>query len=254
MEVTLAPPWPCAVFHVLAHVGVGRVPASCHDLGYVAWAEARLGPAAARELGEDARLLAAKLGDHEDLARAQALAWVWRDTEQLARATERSLAELSEADVESAEALLIARTAGAVVEILRAAAELELPDLARLSSPEGAVGEVERALRAIASACPELVGASIDLVPALPRRGRVMGRRVFVGVPGIAGADAEHVAWQAAHEATVRAVADALGPETAFVDLERAAISTLETRARAAGLGVSHARWLAELDLSGLAR
>ena len=246
---TLALPWARAVFHVLAHVEVGG-PASCHDPRYVAEAAARFGAAEDRELGSDARALASLLGTHEALARAQALAWVFDTEGDVAAAQSRDLAELADADVRDARALAIARAAGeAPLEVLRAAAELELARVAawRPSFDEAACAD---ALATVAQACPELARFEVALVPALPRRGRVHTTRIFVGVPGTAGASPHHVAWQAAHEATVASLA-ATQP-LAYAPLERAAILQLRDRARRAGLADSHAAWLASLDLRAL--
>ena len=95
---------------------------------------------------------------------------------------------------------------------------------------------------------PELSRFAVKHVRALGVRGRAYRSTILVGTPGIAGADAEHVAWQAAHESIVASVP----PPRSFADVERTAIATLRSRARSAGLGDDHARWLGHFDLSGL--
>lgn len=124
-------------------------------------------------------------------------------------------------------------------EVLRAAAELERPLLAGLD--HGAC-TFDDALRV----APELAGHEVLLCRALPVRGRVLGRSLVVGAPPIAGATEAHVGWQAAHEAIVASL------EGEHRDVERRAIARLRSRARAAGLGAEHARWLATLDLRAL--
>lgn len=244
-------PWAEAVFHVLAHVDVGPRAASCHAPAYVAAARALLGPASERELGADARALASLLGAHDHLASVQALAWLWRDAHEVEAAVGRDLAELAPESVRSERALAIACAAGPGAELLRAAAELELPRLGALPAVHReSLGALERELARVSAACPTLDQNAIDVVRALPRRGRVLDGRIFVGVPGFAGADAEHLAWQAAHEATVGEIVRESAP-LPFTELERAALLRLASRARSAGLGASHRLWLSTLDLRG---
>jgi hypothetical protein len=249
MSHALAPAWTRAVFHVLAHLEV-PVPASCAEGAYVAEAATRFGAAEERELGADARALASMLATHDLLARAQALAWVFEGEEDVARLRTRDLREFGDEDVRDATALAVARSAGeAAVEVLRASAELEL---ARVTAwrPEVAPLELADALLRVQSACPELAGFDVALVPALPRRGRVRARSICVGTPGVAGATAPFVAWQAAHEATVATIAAARA--LPYVALERAAILRLRAGAARAGLVAEHAAWLGALDLRAL--
>ncbi|MBW2459905.1 MAG: hypothetical protein JRI68_35775, partial [Deltaproteobacteria bacterium] len=75
--------WPDLVFHVLAHVAdTAHLPASVFDPTYVQYAEGHLGPAAQRPLAEDAAVLGRVLPTHEELARAQLLAWLFDDVDQ----------------------------------------------------------------------------------------------------------------------------------------------------------------------------
>jgi hypothetical protein len=246
------------VFHVLAHVDVGAVPASCHDAAYIAWAAARLGPATERALAEDARVLAATLASHDALARAQLLAWLWREESHVREAAVCELRELRDVDVADPAALVRVQGLGAPVEVLRAAAELELPRLKALDAApvERGARALTDALAEIARAAPWLLRMELATVRALPRRGRVHHASIFVGAPGVAGAELHHVAWQAAHEATVseveRSPRGLAGPPPTFEAVERAALGLLRSRARRAGLADTHARWLSTLDLGAL--
>jgi hypothetical protein len=236
---------------VLAHVEGGRLAASCHDPAYVAWAEARLGPIAERSLGEDARILASVCTTHDALARVQAVAWLFNGEDDASAVAMRDLATLADKDVVDPMALRAARAAGPAAEVLRAAAELELPRIAALAPPEVDRVAVSRELAIVARVAPRLSSCRIALARALGLRGRVLGSSIVVGAPGaVPGGgcpDAAHAAWQAAHEATVLEV----GP-LAFEDAERSAIDLLHRRARDAGLDAAHARWIARFDLHGV--
>jgi hypothetical protein len=241
--------WAEAVFHVLAHAP-GKSAASCWDRVYVAWIEERLGPASERSLGDDAATLATLLTDFEALARAQALAWVFPDPDA-ARAHAAEDLDAIAGGVDE-RALATCLTAGPAVEVLRAAAELELDGLAALGVPDFDREAFAMALDDVGRAAPLLARCRVEHVRSLPRRGRALdGSSIFVGVPGIAGAEIDHVAWQAAHEATVLECVRA--KESGFGELEKRAIDLLGLRARDVGLGARHARWLATLDLSAIA-
>ncbi len=193
-------------------------------------------------------MIAQAATSHDVLARVQALVWVWNTEVEVERVAERELAHLGSEDVVSVDALTIARAAGPVVEVLRAAAELELDALASLEPlPPTALASVEAALARVLPAAPSLAHLDVAIARPLGRRGRVLGTSILIGCPGIGCPEADHAAWQAAHEATVREVACA-----SFHETERRAIARLRSRARAAGLGDAHARWLARLDLSAL--
>ncbi|MBX3219969.1 MAG: hypothetical protein KF795_05575 [Labilithrix sp.] len=239
------------MFHVLAHLEAPGLAASCYSPAWIAHAAAALGPIAARPLGEDVATLARAATSHDLLARAQALAWVFDSAEAPARASAKDLDELTAEDVTSLEPLDLARSAGAVAEVLRAATELELPLLAGLDAiGAGARAELAAALAEAARAAPALRQLEVWIARPLGLRGRTFGRSIVVGLAGIGCPDPEHAAWQAAHEATVAETA-ARGP-LPFLDLERRAIARLRSRARDAGLGEAHARWLARLDLRAL--
>lgn len=237
----LASAWTEAVFHVLAHVDVGAIPASCHDLRWIRFAAERLGPARERKLAEDAAVLATLLGDHDRLAFAQALAWAFASAEEARAAVSRDLSELA------GDAIRTALAAGPAAEVLRAAAELELDALEALEAPSSAAEEMRSALAAVAPAAPHLANCQVSLARPLPVRGRAFGTSIVVGVPGVPGAEAGFCAWQAAHEATVLEIG--AGP---FVEVERRALALLRSRARRAGLAAEHARWLSRIDLSAI--
>jgi hypothetical protein len=161
------------------------------------------------------------------------LAWLFGDASLARAAAERDLADLGV-------------PGGAEIEVLRAAAELELDAIEALG-PVAIDATLAAALAEVSPAAPALARCAVTLVRPLPRRGRALGTSILVGVPGVAGAKAWHVAWQAAHEATVLEVAAATWLET-----ERRALALLRARARAAGLAEGHARWLATLDLRAI--
>jgi len=141
---------------------------------------------------------------------------------------------------------------GPAAELLRAAAELELP-LVESLPPISTVPALATALSSILAASPSLASCAVALTRPLPRRGRLHGTNISVGAPGVAGATTDLVAWQAAHEATVLEVQRAThAAALPYADLERRAIALLRVRARRAALGDAHARWLATLDLSAL--
>ncbi len=251
MRVERASLWTECVFHVLAHVEARGLAASCFNRVWVERAALELGLAATRPLGEDTRVIAAAAGTHDVLASVQALAWVFDSADAARSVADRELAALESDDVASLGALSIARSAGPIAEVLRAATELELPLLERLEpvSDEQLAGLAE-AMAAVVPAAPSLPRFETVAARPLGLRGRTFGVSIAIGVPGIGCPDAEHAAWQAAHEATVNELA-ALR-DAGFLELERRAIALLRSRARAAGLAEAHARWLARLDLSAL--
>src|SRR5581483_7174316 len=134
--------------------------------------------------------------------------------------------------------LLPALAGDPAVEVLRAAAELELPLLARLPPIAADLAALGRALDEVAAAAPLLPRCRVGVARALGRRGRVMGREIWVGAAPI-----EHAAWQAAHEATVAEVAAHAAQDHDAVEL--AALALLAHRARASGLEAAHRAWLA---------
>ncbi|MCA9619080.1 MAG: hypothetical protein KC731_08660 [Myxococcales bacterium] len=233
------------VFHVLAHVAAtAALPASVYDPRYVAFVAEALGPAEDRWLGEDARALGVMLRDHDALARVQLLAWL-HDEVPVATIAAAPLTSLAEGEVARPELLAPLIAEGPAVELLRCSVALEAEAQARLPVP--VMDDLGPALERVEAAAPSL--ARLTLVPlrALRLRGRVLGRSVLVGWPCAAlDLSVEHVAWQAAHEATVREVASsAVGIVERGV--ERVALALLATRAAEVGLADEHRRWLAHL-------
>lgn len=238
MKIERASGWADAVFHVLAHVPAPGQ-ATCFSPVYCTWIAKRIGPPPP-ELVEDAQVLAeiARNAPMGSFASAQALAWAFASPEKVAELVDRPLAQIRREEAADASALAIARSAAETAEVLRAAAELEAPRLPAIQAARE--DAVEAALLRVTAAAPMLGRCIVALTPALGLRGRVHGERIFVGIPGIAEARVDHVAWQAAHEATVRETGD-----------ELQALALLRSRARRAGLGDEHGVWLAHLDLSG---
>lgn len=247
MRVTRASVWTESVFHVLAHVDARGIPASCYSPAWIAWVAARCGPASERALGDDLQVITRVAPGHDLLARAQAVAWIFDDARSARAAADDELASIARGA--HPDALAIARTALPLAEVVRAAAELELDFIEEIEPiSDAALRDLGAALDVVAAAA-SVSDVAIAIARPLGLRGRVLGRSVLVGCPGI-GCDAEHAAWQAAHEATVREVT-LEGPKS-FADVERTAIARLRSRARAAGLGDAHARWLERLDLGAL--
>lgn len=237
-------PFADLVFHVLAHVPAPFA-ASVHDRAYVAWCEARLGPAGTRELGEGASVLARTLTSHDACVRVQRLAWLFGDLESASRAFDRPLSELPEAEV-ARPRLLPGLRGDPLSETLFCTVALEAAWHARLPPLDLDAG-LESALGARRLVAPELWRFGVGVVRSLVRRGRVFEDEIWVGAPGDAApwADRELVAWQAAHEATVAELAAARLP---FEEHERAAVALLAERAARAREVAAHARWLATLD------
>jgi hypothetical protein len=238
-SVSLACPWSDAVFHVLAHVrATASLASSVFDARYVATAERALGPASERGLGEDARVLGEILPTFAALARVQALAWLFDSVDRVNAIVDRPLDDLTPEEVDAPRLLGILKHDPAA-EVLRAAAELELPLLDRL--PPVAIDRVALAeeVARVAPAAPFLAACEVTIVRSLGHRGRVIDRAIAVG-----DAPLPHAAWQAAHEATVAEILDAPGPAPDHDVLERGALRLLARRARDAGLADAHRTWL----------
>jgi hypothetical protein len=236
------------VFHVLAHVP-GNAPASVFDPAYVAFVAKHAGPADSRPLGEDALVLSRGAKTHETLARLQMLAWVF---EGESRAPEdRNLEELTDVDDRSALAVVTRADVMPLAEVLRASAELEAPVYDALPRARLDRTELDRALAEIAPAAPFLRECTVECVRPLRLRGRVRGRRIWVGEPSEdLGPTTEHAAFQAAHEATVAEVSSLAREHGVAHDhhaLEHASLVLFAERAESAGLAARHARWLSHL-------
>jgi hypothetical protein len=250
LKVSAGPPWADLVFHVLAHVeGTRALPSSLFDPVYRDFVETHLGPAAARTLGDDARILGEAVRDHAELCRIQALAGVFRDPEHAARLRGRDLATLMAEDVAEPVFLEPATNGGAAMEILRAAAELEAPFHARLPAASTDLDALGRALQARLACAPALPGFQVSCIRSLRLRGRVVPGHVWVGAPGLEPPlTALHAAWQACHEATVAEVAAAAVARRLALGeraVEHAAVVLLTARAAQNGLSDDHETWCA---------
>lgn len=251
VSVQRASDWTDLVFHVLAHVpsSVPLAP-SLHDSTYVAWAAQHLGPSARRGLATDAAALGAACVAHDSLARLSWIAVLFSDLSQAFAAAEIELGSLSRADVASPSALhAVAQDPAS--EVVRCAAYLEAPHWSSLPAPTVNLASLRAQLRDLVPTAPLLSRLRVYCSPALRLRGRAFDDRIWVGCPGPElGVDLEHVAYQAAHEATVveiqRLCADR-GEGIDFAPLEHAALLLLATRARAAGREAAHRKWLSHL-------
>lgn len=231
------------VFHVLAHVAVDA-PASAFDSDYVRWAQATLGEARERELGELAADIAAAAPTHDALASAQRIAWLFRSVERAQSTFARGLGELSAIEVD-VPSLLGVLAGDPAAELIHCAAALEAPHHANLPdvAPDPSFGE---RLAEVGVAAPLLGRMPIEHVRALRLRGRVHDARIWVGIPGaeVPAVDPSFVAWQAAHEATV---AELSARRLPFADHEHAAVALLAARAERADLAGEHRAWLGRL-------
>lgn len=234
--IFLVDDWAGAVFHVLAHVrATAALPASLYDAPHVAAAAAILGPASARSLGEDAELLGRLAPTHDALARVQLVAWLFRSPARARAAAAWDLADLPESAVDAPRLLpLVAGDPAA--EILRAAAELELPLLDALPPLAIDRGALAEAVAALVPVAPRLARSRVGVARALGRRGRVIDDEIWVGDAPIA-----HAAWQAAHEATVAEVAAEGVRGHAAVEGE--AVERLSRRAGEVGMTAARAGW-----------
>lgn len=227
---------------MLAHVHeTAHLPASVYDAAYVRFIAEHAVPVAHRTLDEDVVLLARALPDHASLARAQLVALLFDDVE---RAAERATSDLHELPI--GEQLVDAlRPITHAVELLRCAALLEQPTLEQLPPVTSDEAALRRALGRVVPASPTLVGYTLVPLRSLRLRGRLIGDEIWVGAPSDDLAlTAEHVAWQAAHEATVGEIATrAAAAEERSI--EHAAVVLLAERANERGLTEAHQHWLA---------
>lgn len=232
-------------FHVLAHVaGSRQLPASVHSPQYVAWARDQLGDPERRTLGEDARLLAGAFATHAALAELQALARLFHSLERALAVGSRPLAELADSDVDDARALARLRALGAPGELAFCALTLELVYFFQLPPPPPAPLDLLEHLLDLVPLAPGLADARVGCVRSLHQRGRAWGSEIWIGHPDAEVAPTlEHAAWQAAHEATVVAVA-AREPALGERALEAEAVALLARAAREHGKHSAHRRWL----------
>ena len=248
MRVQRANPWAEAIVHVLAHVrGGAELAPSLWSPAWVAYSREHLGPAEGRTLGEDARVLGGLMSTHHAQVCAQFVAWLFRSAERVEAVRAKEISALAPDDVDAPDLLPMMRIIlreGSAAELVRAAAELEMPHLRSLPPPEYDHAALERALDTMLPMAPGLASMHVEIVRPLAIRGRVHHACIWVGVPEAhLGVSVEHAAWQAAHEAVVHEA----GSERIqkFEDVEREAVRRVRDRAEAAGRGDEHARWLA---------
>lgn len=242
-------PYAGLVLHVLAHVPLPE-PGSLHEPAYIAWCAERAGPSAARELGEDIRLLSQLLAPLEVRIGSQGLAALFEDSEEASRFALVELADFPGQGVRSYDRgawrqLLHHRPA---VEVLRMACEVERLHLAQLSPPNPDP-ELARYLAELTCVAPALGVLRVRELRPLWRRGRLMGDQVWVGsgAPG-EGPGVAHVAWQACHEATLSELSRRWRSQATYdVALELATLVVLRERALRSGRAEEHQRWCATL-------
>lgn len=231
--------------HVLSHVrSTAHLAPSLYDAQYVAFVAHAIGAAEERHLAEDARAIGLLANTHDALVGAQLVAWLFR-TKERARACEgRALAELRAEDVDAPE--LLASVTSDASELVWCAALLEDEPHARLPPIASDDRTVATAVDAMEVIAPELAQCEVAALPALRLRGRVRDAAIWIGAPCEELAlSVDHVAWQAAHEATVREVSHAHGERLAHDPLEKRALDLLARRAHDAGRNVAHAAWRA---------
>lgn len=255
MSVALADGYTQLALHVLAHVPQGG-PGELHDPRYVAWSTRTLGDDG---LARDGALIGARWRERPALSVLHALPELFGSIAQLRRAAARPLAALARDEV-AAPALLGALQAADAVAVELAFAALGLA--ARrfeaclratiIPALTPARAAVAAAIEALTPAFPGLAEARIEVVWALGGRGRALPERILVGAPAAwLGLDPATPAVVAAHEQSVRV----RGAEPYAVAEWRALIDVADRIAGApAALRDAHARWLAGLDLSSVAR
>lgn len=244
--------WADLVFHVLAHVRATRhLAASLFDSVYVRYVEGHCGASSARTLARDAEVLGRVVTSHEGLASLQLLAWLHSTIDGARGCAELELTQLTSMQVDAPELLLPLSRMGPAVEVLRCAALLEEDCWSSLPSPPDEAWDLQERLDAVVAAAPRLARCRVRRVRSLRLRGRIRGSEIWVGHPGDAlGVSVEHVAWQAAHEATVCEVAEAMetmGKAPSFACVEHVAVVLLADRSASAGMGEGHRVWLSHL-------
>ncbi len=245
MLLTSVSPWAEAVLHVLAHVrATAAFPSSLYDAGWMQYAERTIGRSAQRSLAEDASVLGDVLRTDAALSQAQLVAWLFQSAARVVAVRERNLSELVAADVDRPELLKAIQGPNcAAIEVLRAAAELEMEPLASVASWPFDEAGLAWGVEQLVPVAPALARCTIALARPLGIRGRLYEDAIWVGVPNDAlGVSIEHVSVQAAHEATVREVLDE--GHAGYVTVEREAVARLARRANEAGLAEVHQRWL----------
>lgn len=220
-HIQRGPTWASAVFHVLAHVDAGSMPASVHDPRYIEHCAEILGDAAARPLGARVERLAALITSHAQYASLQTLAALFDDASTALDALAHSEC------FPNAITRYLAR--GPAAQLLLEAVQAELPhwtQLPRLQYDPTLNAELER----VAELSPWLRRVRIEHLDSLQHHGRLMGQVIWVGTPcRQLGVSAERVALQAAHEALV-AELTAQRDSTPEREIERLALELLHQR------------------------
>jgi hypothetical protein len=155
------------------------------------------------------------------------------------------LSDLRSDEVRTPAALVGLSHSWPAAELLRAAAELEASAHARLpvAHVDPRLGD---ALDVAMSVAPRLGGLRVECLRSLGRHGRVAAPSLFVGVPSEElGVSVDHVAMQAAHEATVVEVGEWATRRLTEREVEYAALLVLATRARRTGFAPVHEAWWA---------
>jgi hypothetical protein len=189
------------------------------------------------------------ISGHQELAELGLLAWLFDTLEQAERAALTNLDELGPEAVADPAVFLHLLQHRPAAEVLRCAALLERGPFTMLPRPASDQRQTLAALTEVAGVAPELERCSVHLLLPLWRRGRIRDTQIWVGLPGVKGGpDNHHLAWQAAHEATVREVsvlALQVIERSEARAVEQAAVVLLAERAQNRALSEPHARWLA---------
>ncbi|MCB9590246.1 MAG: hypothetical protein H6718_32845 [Polyangiaceae bacterium] len=242
-------PYAELVLHVLAHVPLPE-PGSLHEPAYAAFCAQRLGPSAGRELGEDVALLSQLLAPLDVRLEIQRLPLLFANSQDALRFALVDLHAFPDQGVRCFDEVVWRQLIPqrSVVEVLRMACEVERVHLEHLSPPRNSRA-LRRYLAELCPVAPALQGLEVCELRPLWRRGRLMGKQVWVGAaqpdegPGL-----EHVAWQACHEATVWELSSRWRSGAAYdAHLERSAIALLAERASRAGFSEAHLEWFEHL-------
>jgi len=242
VEVTLATPHAELVFHVLAHVPGARFSASLYDPAYVAWAEAHLGPASTRPLGEDLAVLAQ--GQNQGVAiRDQRYARVFVEPEAARAWTTTQLESLPEDALDRVDQRDAMLPSDPRLEVLRCAVALELEPWRRLPPPSLPV-DLATELASWVALAPRLEVLPLRALRSLGARGRLWNDAIWIGIPDDVRTSREEVGWQAAHEATLAEVSEVVAGDDAA---ERLSVALLAARVstRAPTRTESHRHWVA---------
>lgn len=234
---------------------MGIVPASLYHPNYIDFCRRHLGHESERALGEDIQALARLLPTHDALAKVQVLSWLFDSVDASVKSEHLEFNELADFDgVRSGPLSILRGTDVTTLELLRCSVALEREAWACLPSFDPhPTGGLATHLQELAPFAPMLKKATVKLSRALGHRGRALGSTIFVGLPRDPFGDAwssteEHIALQAAHEATVLELIRKV--RLPFFELEHAALTVLRTRIAGSPWGASHRRWLLSHDLS----